>query len=273
MIKTILILLSIPALSRLYGRMVRIRRPRSLVRSIVKRFARIYNIDMADYPGALQDYPSLLDFFVRPLDPCTRPLKKDPGNFLSPADGVLADLQKIDKDSAAQVKGWKYKVSELTGKKENWGKGWWLAVIYLSPSNYHRYHYPLDSRLDSFTHLGNRLFPVNKAGLNTIKNLFIRNERVTASFTTHAHGFHLVAVGATFVGSIKMKDHLTPFVPGQTVDMGGRVEQNEEMGRFEMGSTIVILLPRDMADPVCRPGSEIKTGEPIFKLASQGRSA
>jgi len=267
MIKTLLTILSFPILSRAYGCLVRIRRPRPLISLIIKQFSRIYNIDMADYPGSVRDYPSLLDFFVRPLNPETRALKNDPDSFLSPADGVLADLQEIDKDSAAQVKGWQYRVSELTGKQENWKKGWWLAVIYLSPSNYHRYHYPMDSRLDSFTHLGNRLFPVNRAGITFIKNLFIRNERVTASFTARSYNFHLVAVGATFVGSIKMKDHPAPFTPGRTVNMNCKANQNQEMGRFEMGSTIVILLPRDMATPLLTPGSEIKTGEPLFKLS------
>ncbi len=267
MIKPILTVLSFPILSRAYGRLVRIRRPRPLIRAVIRRFARLYHIDMAEYPGSVRDYPSLLDFFVRPLNPVTRPLKQDPDSFLSPADGVLADLQEIDRDSATQIKGWNYKVSELTGQQENWDNGWWLAVIYLSPSNYHRFHYPMDSRLEAFTHLGNRLFPVNRAGITAIQNLFIRNERVTASFKARSRRFHLVAVGATFVGSIKMTAHPGPFLPGRTVNMDCKTEQNGEMGRFEMGSTIVILLPKDMGTPLLTPGSEVKTGESLFKLS------
>jgi len=267
MVKTILTFLSFPALSRAYGRITQIRRPRFLVRRVIKLFVRHYKIDMADYPGTPKDYPSLSQFFVRPLDPSRRPLKKDPTSFLSPADGVLAELQKIDKDSAVQVKGWRYRVSELIGKPEDWEQGWWLAVIYLSPTNYHRYHYPLDSRLDAFTHLGNRLFPVNRAGVTCIKNLFVRNERVTASFTAPSFRFHVVAVGATFVGSIKMKDHPAPFKPGQTSLVNRQVRQTDEMGRFEMGSTLVLLLPRDAADPIAKQGAAVKTGEFLFKLS------
>ncbi|MCG8689553.1 MAG: archaetidylserine decarboxylase [Desulfobacterales bacterium] len=264
--RTLLTLLSAPALSRIYGRITRIRRPKFLVNALVNTFARVYHIRMDDYPGQPKDYPSLLDFFIRPLDPEKRALKADSKHFLSPADGVLAELQAIDKDQATQVKGWTYKVSQLTGANENWEDGWWLAVVYLSPSNYHRFHYSLDSRLETFRHLGNRLFPVNKAGIRYIKDLFIRNERVTATFTTHAHRFHVVAVGATFVGSIKMNDHPLPFSPGKTVPKHLDIRQNMEMGRFEMGSTLVILLPKQMAEPVAKQGSPVRVGEPLFKL-------
>lgn len=270
MIKLILTLLSFPAISRAYGRLVRINRPRFLIRRIIEHFAALYKIDMKPYPGTPGDYSSLLEFFVRPLSPKTNPLNRMPGYFLSPADGILADLQKIDTNSAAQVKGWRYRVSELTGMQENWEKGWWLAVVYLSPSNYHRYHYPMSCRLESLTHLGNRLFPVNRAGVSRIKHLFIRNERVTASFTDGAANqnrrFHVVAVGATFVGSIKMTAHDAPFLPGRSVPVKRMVRQNEEMGRFEMGSTLVILLPRDMARPEVQPGKQVSVGRPLFKL-------
>ncbi|WDP92358.1 MAG: phosphatidylserine decarboxylase [Desulfobacter sp.] len=266
MIKSVLTLLSMPVLSRAYGRIVAIQKPGFLVKALIRRFAAVYNIDMKDYRGSLSDYPSLQKFFVRPLNPETRPLTADPNAFLSPADGVLAELQEINTDAATQVKGWQYRVSQLTGMTEDWEKGWWLAVVYLSPSNYHRYHYPLDSRLDQLTHLGNRLFPVNRAGVNHIKNLFIRNERVTASFTAREHRFHVVAVGATFVGSIEMTAHSAPFTPGRRIPVNRQVRQNEEMGRFNMGSTLVILLPRDMASPAATPGTAVKTGSPLFRI-------
>ncbi|PIE61794.1 MAG: phosphatidylserine decarboxylase [Desulfobacterales bacterium] len=267
MIKLILTLLSPPALSRAFGRLTRVRKPKCLIRLVIKRFATVYHIDMSDYIGIPDDYPSLLEFFVRPLDPNVRPLISDHTSFLSPADGVLAELQEIHTDVATQAKGWQYNVSTLTGVNECWEKGWWLAVIYLSPSNYHRYHYPMNSRLDSLTHLGNRLFPVNRAGITSIKSLFIRNERVTASFSVGDRRFHIVAVGATFVGSIKMSACPGPFRPGQRIPLHIPVEQNDEMGRFEMGSTLVVLLPKDMAQPAITQGETVKVGTPLFKLS------
>lgn len=260
-------ILSIPVLSRASGRIVQIRRPRILVKSAIRLFARYYQIDMNDHPGIPEDYPSLSAFFVRPLDQNRRHLIPDPSCILSPADGVLSNLQKINSDSGIQVKGWRYKLSELTGKKEDWEKGWWLAVIYLSPSKYHRFHYPLDSQLDTFVHLGNRLFPVNQTGLTAIKNLFVRNERVAASFSTPLFRFHMIAVGAAFVGNIKMNAHPAGFVPGRTEHMGCRVCQTREMGRFEMGSTIVLLLPEKMAVPLSKSGRDIAVGEPLFKIS------
>ncbi len=267
MIKLILTLLSHPALSRAFGRLVRIQKPRCLIQAVIKRFAAVYHIDMSEYTGSLEDYPALLDFFVRPLDPVVRPLTCDDTSFLSPADGVLAELQEIYTDAATQAKGWQYTISTLTGVKEAWEKGWWLAVIYLSPSNYHRYHYPMAGRLDSLTHLGNRLFPVNRAGIHAIKSLFIRNERITASFSTGTHRFHIVAVGATFVGSIKMTAHSGPIQPGQCIPIHTLVQQNDEMGRFEMGSTLVILLPKKMATPTVAQGMPVQVGTPLFTLS------
>ena len=267
MTKIVLMILSIPVLSRIFGRIVQVRRPRILVKFAINLFARYYQINMDDYPGIPEDYPSLSTFFVRPLDQSKRRLIPDPSCFLSPADGMLSHLQKIDGDSGIQVKGWHYKLSELTGKKENWEQGWWLAVIYLSPSNYHRFHYPLDSRLDTFVHLGNRLFPVNQIGLTSIKNLFIRNERVAASFSTPLFRFHMIAVGAAFVGNIKMNAHPAGFVPGRTEHMGCRVRQIQEMGRFEMGSTIVLLLPEKMVVPLSQSGRNVTVGKPLFKLS------
>ncbi len=264
--KKLLSVISHTVFSRIYGRLTRIRRPLPLVRFIVRRFAGFYGVNMGDYRGELSDYPSLLDFFIRPLNRETRPLKKDPACVLSPADGTLVELQRIDRDEAAQVKGWTYKVSELIGKSEDWSRGWWLAVIYLSPADYHRYHYPLAGRLTSFHHLGNRLFPVNRIGVSTIDKLFIRNERVTASFSSGDREFHVTAVGATFVGSIKMAAHPAPFVPGRKVGMCRNVGQLEEMGRFELGSTLVLLLPRDMAEPLVQPTRAVRVGDPIFKL-------
>lgn len=268
MTKIALMILSIPAVSRVFGHIAQIQHPRILVKFAIKFFARYYQIDMGDYLGNPEDYPSLSAFFVRPLDPSKRDLIPNHSCVLSPADGVISHLQKINKDSGIQVKGWQYKLSELTGKKEIWDKGWWLAVIYLSPSKYHRFHYPVESRLDTLAHLGNRLFPVNHAGVTVIKNLFIRNERITVSFSTPLFHFHLIAVGAALVGNIKMNAHPAKLVPGRTVYKGWQVHQTHEMGRFEMGSTIVLLLPEKMAIPLSKSGHVVTAGEPLFKLSN-----
>ncbi len=264
--KLFLSLISHIPVSRAFGRLVRLRRPRCLVRLVIRCFAGFYGINMAGYRGALADYPSLLEFFIRALDPETRPLKTDPGLVLSPVDGTLASLQCIDSDRALQVKGWSYPVSELVGASEPWAEGWWLATIYLSPADYHRYHYPLDGRLESLHHMGARLYPVNAMGVSTIEKLFVKNERVVACFASRGHRYYVTAVGATFVGSIKMEAHPEPFRPGCREACDTEVGQLEEMGRFELGSTIVLLLPKTMATPIVEPGGSVSVGDPLFRL-------
>lgn len=271
--KIILKIVSLRVFSRIYGWFTRRRRPRFLVKRVIRFFQNMYGIEMDGYKGEPEDYKSLAEFFVRPLDPAVRPLEPQKDILQSPADGVFSSLQTITEDVATQVKGKTYSVSEFVGESLDFTEGWHVAVIYLSPYNYHRYHYPLDGTVKRCLHTGVRLFPVNHMGLNNIKQLFVRNERFVLEMETNGVTWYISPVGATFVGSmdmtcldnvdngkIKPKRH-----QWHTVDQ--KINKLDEMGRFNLGSTIVMVMPKSMATPMEENlGKPVKVGEPLFKI-------
>lgn len=264
-------LISLPMFSRIWGRIVRLRHPSFLVKKIIKRYQRVYNINMDEYEGEIEDYRSLSDFFVRRLDPRKRPLKPRKNAVISPADGILAGVETIFNDQATQVKGKTYKISQLLHEAIDFSRGWHVTVIYLAPSNYHRYHYPISGNIKRYFHSSGRLFPVNQLGVNRVNRLFVRNERIITEIANRQMNCYMAAIGASFVGSIKME-----FISGSKrkkrnkwVPMNQDVQQLEEMGRFDMGSTIVLVIPKSMAEPLVHIiGEPMKVGQPIFKILS-----
>ena len=260
-----LFVISFPVLSRIWGKITKLEFPALLIQKAIRIYASHYGIDMKNFEGELVDYDSLCAFFTRKLDPSARPLKNDESVFLSPCDGVVSVLENIHADVATQVKGKTYLVSDLVKKELPFEKGFWLATIYLSPRDYHRFHVPVDSTLSAHIHTGWRLFPVNSFGLNNIDRLFIRNERVIAKFKAENFTYFYTAVGATFVGSIKM--NFTGKFSDEWVRNDKKYSQNDELGMFEMGSTIVLLIPEDAVEkPMIAQGGKIGVGEPLFEL-------
>jgi len=257
---------SSPSLSRIYGRVTRIKRPRRLARFMIRAFQRSHSIDMDRFQGTADDYSSLAEFFVRPLDTVAFP-KSVPNALVSPADGRLVGMETVNKDSAPQVKGLSYSLSQLMGEEIDYSPGWHVATVYLSPSDYHRFHHPLDGRATATRRLGASRFPVNPAGGRLIPRLFVRNERVVVQYEHNGTRFYLAAVAATFVGGI----HMTlPLPPGKSRDKRVQdtpVRQLDELGRFDLGSTIVLLVPASMATPVdVQPGSRVLVGTPLLEL-------
>jgi phosphatidylserine decarboxylase len=247
------------------------RRPRIIIKPLIRLFMNVYGIRMDEYRGEVDDYRSLSDFFIRPLDPAKRTLSGDASAIVSPADGRLTEIQTIYEDKATQVKGKTYSVSEMVGESLDFSKGWHIAVVYLAPSNYHRYHYPVSGRVTRYLHTGPRLYPVNDIGLNYVDRLFIRNERIVTEMSVNGQTCYFVAVGATFVGSIKMEyikpDGYSRKHRNTWITVADEVKQIDEMGRFEMGSTIVMVVPADMAEPLDGlAGQPVRVGLPIFRI-------
>ncbi len=258
-------MISRPMISRAWGRITRIRRPRFLVSRMIARFQKHYRIDMNDYRGSLEDYPSLASFFIRCLDPLRRPLIQDDRFFLVPADGFLQDSELVRDERATQVKGINYSVSELIGRRIDLSTGWHLAVIYLSPSDYHRFHYPATAELVSLLRIRGRLFPVNLFSRRRVAGLYTRNERVVAEFKRQDETFFVVAVGASLVGSIKMEAEAARKPRPGMISPGITVQQTAEMGRFEMGSTIIMLVPaKHERNCLIDPESKVRVGQPFF---------
>ena len=266
--KICLHIVSLTFFSRIYGYLTRIRQPRFLVRFIIRRFVSHYQIDLGQYRGHIEDYRSLSDFFVRALDPKTRPLQADPSHILSPCDGIVADLQLIDGNQAVQAKGISYPVSQLLGRELDWNREWWLCTLYLSPANYHRFHYPWSGYLKEIRQLGTRLYPVNRHGVENISGLFVCNERLVLEFDMNDQPVFATAVGATFVGSIELCALKGTNLKKGSLPLNMNISQMEEMGRFNLGSTIILVLPKSLATPLKEISSPIRTGEALFRLSN-----
>ncbi len=266
--RALLVPLSWIPVSRIYGRFMRLRKPGWLALWMIRRFKAHYRIAMDDFLGNAADYPSLADFFLRPLDPGKRPLQPDPACLLSPADGRLSELELVGEDRATQVKGWTYPLSLLLAEPVDFSQKWYLATIYLSPSDYHRFHYPLSGRVSGCFHGGTRLFPVNDFSVRRVRDLYVRNERLVTRFALPESRYYMVAVGATFVGGIGV-EYLPCGLPQkkewQGLDIP--VAQMAEMGHFAMGSTIILLFPAGRVEKVlAEKGRAVRVGQPLFKL-------
>jgi len=260
-------ILSIRSVSRAYGALTRLRRPRFLIQAIIRLFKNTYDIDMTDYVGDTDDYSSLSEFFVRPLDASKRKLKPNRSMLLSPCDGVLNSIETVYQDQGVQAKGRTYSIAAMLGEEIDFKQGWHVAVIYLAPSNYHRFHYPVSGTVNRYLHTGARLYPVNSIGLNYVDSLFVRNERIVTKMESGGYNCFFVAVGATFVGSIKMEYIHKKAPRHKWHPVAADVNQLDEMGRFEMGSTIVMVIPEKLAQPLDNlAGTTVTLGQVLFKL-------
>lgn len=265
-------------LSRLMGRLTHCRNP-AFKNLFIRAITRAYhvNLDEAVEPD-LKAYGCFNEFFTRPLKPEARPLTQIPGALASPADGFLSQAGRIDAGRIIQAKGKDYRAVDLLGGDAARAapfEGGQFATIYLSPRDYHRLHMPLAGTLREMVHIPGRLFSVNDATARGVPKLFARNERVAALFDTAAGPMALVLVGAIFVASIETVWHgvVTPpsaakvrswtYAP-ETV----RLDRGAEMGRFNMGSTIIVLFGRDAVEwsPSLQPGAILRMGEAIGQV-------
>ena len=250
---------------------------------VARRFAARYGVNMAEAENPdLASYPTFNDFFTRPLKAGVRPLADAP--FLCPVDGAISQFGAIERDSIFQAKGHSYTTTALVGgdaalaaQFENGS----FATLYLSPRDYHRIHMPCAGRLTRMIYVPGELFSVNPATARGVPGLFARNERVVCVFegtSGEAAGvpFVLVLVGATVVGSMATVWHGVVNPPrtrevrewhyrDQAIELG----RGEEMGRFLLGSTVVMLFPQDTLrfNPAWEPAGAIRMGEAMGSRA------
>ncbi|TAN46982.1 MAG: phosphatidylserine decarboxylase [Methylococcaceae bacterium] len=243
------------ALSRLMGYVTRSTNP-TFKNWFIPRFIRLFNVNMAE--AAQEDpaaYACFNDFFTRALKPGARPPAEGDNTLVCPADGVLSQFGAVDSDRLIQAKGRDYRLTDLLGGDEALAGEFQhgqFATVYLSPRDYHRLHMPLAGRLRAMLHVPGRLFSVNSATTRVIPDLFARNERVIAIFDTEAGPMALILVGAIFVASIDTVWHGTVTPPSADAvqrwdyrDAPLNLERGAEMGRFNMGSTIIVLFAKD----------------------------
>ena len=243
-----------------------------LTTSVIRWFVGRYNVNMAEAANTdIASYTSFNDFFTRALKPGARPLAQ--ADLICPVDGAISQFGPIAKDQVFQAKGHTYSTTALVGgdaaAAARFDNGH-FATLYLSPRDYHRIHMPCAGELTRMVHVPGDLFSVNPTTARGVPGLFARNERVVCFFES-AHGpFVLVLVGATIVGSMATVWHgqVNPprtgvlrqwdYAPGQV-----SLQKGDEMGRFLLGSTVVMLFPQGplQFNPQWSPTRPIQLGE------------
>lgn len=265
-------------LSRLMGRVMACQQP-WVKNQLITRIVRAYGVNMSEAqqpePTA---YPSFNAFFTRPLRPEVRPVAPGDDTLLCPADGAISQAGPITEGRLFQAKGRDFGLVDLLGgdaaRAEPFRDGL-FATIYLSPRDYHRMHMPAAGVLKEMVLVPGRLFSVNQATAETVPGLFARNERVVAIFETAFGPMALIMVGAIFVASIETVWHGVVTPPaGKAVQTwryaedAPRLAKGAELGRFNMGSTIIVVLPKGSAEWA----TECTAGAPVQVNSRLGRA-
>jgi phosphatidylserine decarboxylase len=240
---------------------------------LIRWFVARYRVDMSEAENPdIASYASFNDFFTRPLRPGVRPLAA--ADFVCPVDGAISQLGDIDDHHIVQAKGHRYTITDLVGGDatlaEQFRHGR-FANLYLSPRDYHRLHMPCDGRLMRMIHVPGALYSVNPVTARGVPNLFARNERVVCVFDSPEHGqFVMVLVGATVVGSMATPWHgvVNAVRTGRPshwdyTDQAVTLAKGEEMGRFLLGSTVIMLFRPDAIalNPDWIPERPVRLGE------------
>ncbi len=266
------------ALSRLAGALTRWRAPARVRLWAMRAFAARYGIDLSECPD-LAVYRPFGEVFARPLRPGLRPVAAGEGVVVSPVDGAISEAGIAAAGRLVQAKGIDYPVAALLGDEglARRFEGGPFATIYLSPRDYHRIHFPLGGRVTGYRYVPGRRWPVTAAAVRTVPGLFTVNERLVTLLETPAGGCAVVAVGATVVGRVRA--YYDPSVPLTNLrrarvavrqyDAPIPVEKGQELGAFEMGSTVILLFEpgRVSRDARLVGGARVRVGEAIGAAA------
>ena len=259
------------ALTALAGRIARAQGGR-LTSALIAWFVRRYGVNMSEAANPdIASYASFNDFFTRALKDGARPLAR--AELLCPVDGAISQYGAMQKDQIFQAKGHHYSSRALLGGDAALAAQFddgSFATLYLSPRDYHRIHMPCAGSLRRMIYVPGELFSVNPTTARGVPGLFARNERVVCIFDSAQGPFALVLVGATIVGSMATVWH--GVVNAQRsgalrewpyADSAVMLEQGQEMGRFLLGSTVVLLFPKGplQFNPAWAPGAAIRMGE------------
>lgn len=230
-----------------------------LLKLILPLFIRQFKVNMAEAKNSdWASYSSFNDFFTRELKESAREICSEEKSIVSPVDGAISQLGEINSDLIFQAKGHAYSLTQLLGDREDLGatfKNGEFNTIYLSPKDYHRIHMPIDGTLKEMIHVPGELFSVNPTTVENVPALFARNERVICLFDTDTGPMAMVLVGAIFVGSIETVWHGEVTPPTAKEIRNWTYEEKEikyvkgqEMGRFNMGSTVILLHAENKMD-------------------------
>nr|WP_247687547.1 archaetidylserine decarboxylase [Pseudoalteromonas luteoviolacea] len=269
------------AVSRLVGKLAAAQAG-ALTTQLIKLFIKQYKIDMSE--ALYEDpahYKTFNEFFTRPLKPGIRPLATEDHIIAHPVDGAISQLGDVVDGQIIQAKGHDYSLQTLLGGNEQdvapflGGK---FATIYLAPKDYHRIHMPVDGVLKKMIYVPGDLFSVNPLTAQNVPNLFARNERVVAIFDTEIGPLSMVLVGATIVASIETiwagtvtppagKDIFSWDYPSEG-PQAIKLKKGDEMGRFKLGSTVILSWGADKAEFLAdqQPETVTRMGTPFATI-------
>ena len=253
----------------------------SLTTLLIRWFVWRYGVNMDEAVNSdIRSYRTFNDFFTRPLLLESRPISG--ADYVCPADGLVSQLGVISGDQIFQAKGHNYSAAALLGGDTRLAEKFYggnFATLYLSPRDYHRVHMPVDARVSRMIYVPGDLFSVNAKTVRGVPGLFARNERVICIFESEFGPFALVLVGATIVGSVATVWHgvVNPRDSEGTRDVREWrydspdlvLRKGDEMGRFQLGSTVVMLFPKNeiVFNPAWAPGRTIRFGETMAAKA------
>lgn len=251
---------------------------------LIKGAIRIYKVDMSLAADSNPfSYKSFNAFFTRQLREDARPVDQSEISVISPVDGTVSQSGQIEDGRIFQAKGIDYTLEELLGSDQEWCSKFQdgsFATIYLSPRDYHRIHMPLGGKLKKMTHIPGRLFSVSPSTTRTVPRLFSRNERVVNLFETENGPMAVIMVGAIFVASMDTvwagtvtpaSRRVSEWHYGKKSSKAVTLGKGAEMGRFNMGSTVILLFGKDATvwSENMQPGAKVQMGEAIAQLSGQ----
>lgn len=263
------------ALSRVVGAATRLPAPRPLRLLAMRAFAARYGIDLSEC-GELETFGTFGEFFARPLrNSALRPVAAGDEVIVSPVDGVVSERGLSEAGRLVQAKGMDYLLGALVADEALAARlegGAW-ATIYLAPRDYHRIHFPLGGRVTGYRYVPGVLWPVNPAAVRGVPGIFTANERLVTILETRLGVCAVVAVGATIVGRVRA--FYDPTIPVTNLPRATPVrrdypeplpvEKGQELGTFEMGSTVILLFEpgKVLLDERVAPGARVRVGERI----------
>lgn len=267
-------------LARLTGAGTRVQLPRFAHRALVRWFVTKYGVNLDECQGTIDDYPTLARFFIRELKPGVRPIDPSPGVVTSPVDARVHTFGTIEGGRFVQSEGMYGRVDRLLGDgderlpvgaeafRASRYEGGSFAILYLSPKDYHRVHSPREGALRAWRYLPGKLWPVFPAATRKIDGLFDQNERLLFLMDTSLGPVVVAMIGAYGVGRMSsphaaITTNTRRVAEEELVREPPRLERGAELGRFEMGSTVVLLFEPGRIDWRLEPGAPVRLGQPI----------
>jgi phosphatidylserine decarboxylase len=264
-------------LSKIVNKLMRVEN-KTIKNFIINKISQTYQVNMQEAESSdINDYKHFNAFFTRALKSGARQIDQDKNSIISPVDGVISQCGEIKSGRIFQAKGFDFSVSELLAcdkKTEEYYQDGQFATIYLSPKDYHRMHAPMDCEVSKTVHIPGRLFSVAKWTAESIPRLFARNERLVCYLETEYGQIAYILVGAIMVSSMEtvFNGLVTPPYANKVKEVSlnehTQLSKGDEVGRFNMGSTVILLFPPGFAElnQNLIENAELKLGEKIATI-------